>query len=61
MSAWQIILAEAPRFFTWWNLLFLGQALINTLIASILGCGIGYALGFLLATLRLPAVMKRKR
>ena len=57
MSAWQIILAEAPRFFTWWNLLFLGQALVNTLIASILGCGIGYALGFLLATLRLPQVM----
>ncbi|WP_158292297.1 ABC transporter permease subunit [Paracraurococcus ruber] len=49
-----IILAEAPRFFTWWNLLFLGQAMLNTLLASLLGCGLGYAAGFLLACLRLP-------
>lgn len=54
MGAWDIILAEAPRFFTWWNILFLGQAVLNTLLASLLGCGIGYAAGFLLAGLRLP-------
>ena len=57
MSAWQILAAEAPRFFTWWNMLFLGQAVLNTLIASVAGCTIGYALGFALATLRLPQVM----
>ncbi|MBJ7252220.1 MAG: ABC transporter permease subunit, partial [Acetobacteraceae bacterium] len=57
MSAWQILANEAPRFFTWWNMLFLGQALLNTLIASVIGCALGYALGFLLATLRLPQVM----
>ncbi len=57
MSAWQILANEAPRFFTWWNMLFLGQAVMNTLIASVIGCAIGYALGFVLATLRLKQVM----
>jgi len=57
LSAWDIIVAEAPRFFTWWNLRFLVIAVGNTLVASVLGCGIGYALGFLLATLRLPQLM----
>ena len=51
MSAWQILASEAPRFFTWWNMLFLGQAVLNTVIASVAGCAIGYALGFLLALL----------
>ena len=57
MSAWSIVAAEAPRFFTYWNMLFLAQAVGNTLIASVVGCGLGYALGFLLAVLRLPQVM----
>ncbi len=57
MSAWDIIAAEAPRFFTYWNLLFLGQAVLNTLLASVAGCAIGYAAGFALATLRLPQVV----
>jgi polar amino acid transport system permease protein len=57
MSPWDILANEAPRFFTWWNMLFLGQAVLNTLVASVLGCGIGYALGFALATLRLPQVV----
>jgi polar amino acid transport system permease protein len=57
MSAWDIIVAEAPRFFTWWNLRFLFIALGNTLIASVAGCAIGYAIGFLMATLRLPQLM----
>ncbi|MEO3471463.1 ABC transporter permease subunit [Roseomonas sp. CAU 1739] len=58
MSAWQILANEAPRFFTWWNIAFLAQAVLNTLIASVVGCAIGYALGFLLAVLRLPQVMR---
>lgn len=57
MSAWDIILMEAPRFFTWWNMLFLLQAVGNTLVASVLGCGIGYAFGFVLAALRLPQLI----
>ena len=57
MSAWDILLAEAPRFFTWWNLRFLVEALGNTLLASVLGCAIGYAAGFGLAVLRLPQVV----
>lgn len=57
MSVCQILANEAPRFFTWWNMLFLGQALLNTLVASVIGCALGYALGVLLATLRLPQVM----
>jgi polar amino acid transport system permease protein len=57
MSALDIILAEAPRFYTWWNLRFLLEALGNTLLASVAGCAIGYALGFVMATLRLPQLV----
>jgi polar amino acid transport system permease protein len=57
LSAWAIIAGEAPRFFTWWNMVFLVNAVGNTLVASVLGCGIGYALGFALAALRLPQLM----
>lgn len=47
---------EAPRFFTWFNMLFLGRAALNTLLVSLLGCTIGYAAGFVLATARLPQI-----
>jgi polar amino acid transport system permease protein len=57
MSAWDILVMEAPRFFTWWNILFLLQAVGNTLVASVLGCTIGYAFGFVLAALRLPQLV----
>lgn len=57
MSAWDILVMEAPRFFTWWNMLFLLQAVGNTLVASVLGCAIGYALGFALAACRLPPLI----
>ena len=57
MSAWDIIVSEAPRFFTWWNLRFLALALGNTLMASVAGCAIGYAAGFALAMLRLPQLV----
>ena len=45
-------LAEAPRFYSYYNLVFLGQAALNTLMVSFLGCLIGYAAGFVLALLR---------
>jgi polar amino acid transport system permease protein len=57
MLALQQLINEAPRFFTYWNMLFLGQAALNTLLVSLLGCLIGYAAGFLIATLRLANVM----
>jgi polar amino acid transport system permease protein len=57
MSPWDIIIDEAPRFFTFWNMRFLLEALGNTLLASVAGCGIGYAIGFVMATLRLPQLM----
>jgi len=57
LSAWDIIVSEAPRFFTWWNLRFLALALGNTLMASVAGCAIGYAAGFALAMLRLPQLV----
>lgn len=57
MSAWDILVMEAPRFFTWWNIRFLLQAVGNTLVASVLGCAIGYGFGFVLAALRLPQLV----
>jgi polar amino acid transport system permease protein len=57
LSALDIILAEAPRFYSWWNLRFLLIAVGNTLLASIAGCAIGYALGFALALARLPQLV----
>jgi polar amino acid transport system permease protein len=57
MGALQQLVQEAPRFFTYWNMLFLGQAALNTLLVSFLGCLIGYIIGFGVATLRLPRVM----
>jgi polar amino acid transport system permease protein len=38
-------------------MLFLGQAALNTLLVSLLGCVLGYGLGFVIATLRLRQVM----
>ncbi len=55
MIALQQLMAEAPRFFTYWNMLFLGQAALNTLLVSLIGCLIGYAIGFVVATLRLAS------
>jgi polar amino acid transport system permease protein len=56
MSAWEILRDEAPRFFTYWNLLFLATAAGNTLALSVAGCAAGYLAGFLLATLRLERI-----
>lgn len=57
MTAVQQFLAEAPRFYTYWNMLFLGQAALNTILVSLIGCLIGYLIGFVVATLRLAAIM----
>ncbi len=57
MGALQQLAQEAPRFFTYWNMIFLGQAALNTLLVSFIGCALGYLIGFVIATLRLPRVM----
>jgi polar amino acid transport system permease protein len=57
MGALQQLMDEASRFFTYWNMLFLGQAALNTLLVSLLGCLIGYVAGFVIATLRLATVV----
>lgn len=57
MSALEQLIAEAPRFYTYWNLLFLGQAALNTLLVSFIGCLVGFVFGFLIATLRLARIV----
>ena len=46
------LLAQAPRFFTAYNAEFLLQALLTTLLLSILGCAAGLVFGFALAVAR---------
>lgn len=48
----QQILDHAPRFFGYYNLLFLLQALAATFLLSLVGCVLGFLLGFLLAVTR---------
>jgi polar amino acid transport system permease protein len=50
------LMEEAPRFYTYWNLLFLANAALNTLLVSFLGCLAGYVLGFTIASFRLPQI-----
>ncbi len=57
MGVIEQLISEAPRFFTYWNMLFLGQAALNTLLVSLVGCVVGYVIGFVIATLRLPQIM----
>jgi polar amino acid transport system permease protein len=45
-------LEELPRFFGYYNLIFLGQAFVYTTALSLVGCGIGFTAGFLLGVLR---------
>jgi polar amino acid transport system permease protein len=46
------IIEEAPRFFTYWNVIFLLKAALTTLALTVAGCVGGFALGFLMAALR---------
>ncbi len=49
------ILAEAPRFFSYYNVLFLGQAVATTFALSAAGSLAGLVFGFLLALVRRTA------
>jgi polar amino acid transport system permease protein len=51
---WAQVMEEAPRFFGYWNLMFLGEALLGTLLLSWLGATAGFGLGFLFAIGRHP-------
>jgi polar amino acid transport system permease protein len=46
------LIEEAPRFFGYYNLIFLGQAFAYTALLSLVGCGLGFIVGFVLAVLR---------
>ena len=50
--------AEAPRFFGYYNMLFLGGAFLTTLGLSLVGCGAGFAAGFVLAVVRTPRIVR---
>ena len=50
---WQQILDEAPRFFSYYNLLFFAKALGTTFALSAIGCIVGFTLGFVFAAVRL--------
>lgn len=46
------LIEEAPRFFGYYNLIFLGKAFAFTALLSLVGCGLGFLVGFVLAVLR---------
>lgn len=48
----EMLISEFPRFFTAANLRFLAEATGRTLILSVLGCSIGFVLGYSLACIR---------
>ena len=43
---------EAARFYSYYNVLFLGQAFLYTATLSLVGCGIGFIFGFGMAMIR---------
>ncbi len=56
MGALEQLAEEAPRFFTYWNMIFLAEAAMNTLLVSLVGCLIGYTVGFVVSTFRVVRV-----
>lgn len=46
------LLEEAPLFFNYHNLVFIGQAMGRTIWMTVVGCGVGFACGLLLAVIR---------
>jgi polar amino acid transport system permease protein len=46
------LLDELPRFFGYYNTLFLARAFFYTAMLSLVGCGLGFIIGFGLAVLR---------
>lgn len=52
------LLEEAPRFFSYYNMIFLGQAFLYTALLSLVGCGIGFLVGFALAVVRTKRIVR---
>jgi polar amino acid transport system permease protein len=48
---------ELPRFFSYYNILLLGQAMLSTIALSLIGGAIGFAAGGVLAVLRIRRVV----
>lgn len=46
------LIEEAPLFFNYHNLVFIGQAMGRTLWMTVIGCGVGFACGLVLAVIR---------
>jgi polar amino acid transport system permease protein len=46
------ILEEAPRFFTYYNMIFVLKAMGTTLLLTALGCVTGFVFGFVIAAIR---------
>lgn len=46
------IIEEAPRFFTYYNAVFIVQAMGTTLLLTALGCVTGFVFGFMIAAIR---------
>ena len=46
------LLEEAPAFFNTSNAVFIGQAMGRTISMTIIGCGVGFVLGLIIAVLR---------
>ncbi len=46
------IIEELPAFFGYYNLLFLGKAMLGTFVLSAAGCIVGFVAGFAIAALR---------
>ncbi len=49
---WSRIIEEAPRFFTYYNMIFLLEALLATFLLSAVGCVFGFLAGFFMAVTR---------
>lgn len=54
---WQQLVDEAPRFFGYYNVIFIAQAFGQTLALSVLGAVVGFILGAALAVLRHPRLV----
>jgi polar amino acid transport system permease protein len=50
---WERLIAEAPRFFTYWNLRFLLLGAATTIALSFAGCAFGALVGLVLSTVRM--------
>lgn len=49
---WDRLTTEAPLFFNYHNLVFICEAMLRTLGMTLIGCGVGFVLGLLIAVLR---------